>query len=993
MNDTQLELQKIEDVLVPFRKNSVNNQVPAALAEKLLFAQVSKSTDPQAASHDDNIYFCKFFADALYLTDVEGSDRAGIENAFAGLEDVLVSVIEIVNSPLEFKKQLLAALKKFKLALIEYEDATASSKDTAVALTKAVPKKIKKPQKQINIIAYYLWDTRRNFFPPKDLQELFDESNDIEREAAFENNFEKLKGFFVRRKSLRYSDIAVAQVFERFIDVESKQNDEEDELSALLPPPYELFKQAFQNLKERWRKTCVAGYRATRIAVETPAPDIKRFAERSNKTAWVIASILKFASAETIERNDVLTNFDAGMTGDALRLCLKSRLYFAETTDELFRIGPYVVLHNVEYPWGFRRRSQKKRRSRKQEGKRLRNLLDPRGFKKTSIYDTKSKSPGAVDVSGGAWSDEIKREIAQGAALGEFDFTDEFVTVENAPPGSATESKAFRITGEEEVPSWGRARLTDEMLGVVWAWIKTQAETKQDELGWQAALAFTELLILLGFPPHILLAAVTVEGDGGEKSEITELNAAGASAKRDLSNKDAPILPVITYENDCLRIRPVRSGGESAFAKPVEDAQREYYMPSSSEFVISLPPAVNASLKKLVNARASATVKNIGVQKTRLVFSFFDEPSGKAIDLTERTLNRIYKSCGESVNEKITAAKIAKSARTLLREDGKLSNLEIALLSGETTHRVASSMFYTNFKVSTLLEKYSRCARRVSSNLVAESRAFVEHHEHLKIKPLDESALNDYSIDLSKISEDARVGSPFVPVPEKFAGYLNDLYEGAKKTSDFVLRHNRMTAFVALTLMALTGLRPMELSFITHSQLNLSSAASSMLPVIAKINQKHTEWRALEIAPETVEILRMYQSFSLETRRDSYVLTEFSRAEIDARLGDTLFFYLRRSLAPVKIITSGLLELVKDYSYLELPSYPWQLNSPRHLYRTTAVNELGVPERNVNALLGHQSAGVESLGLYSSYDRFNEAIFAREISRCIWNKLGLDYVR
>lgn len=137
----------------------------------------------------------------------------------------------------------------------------------------------------------------------------------------------------------------------------------------------------------------------------------------------------------------------------------------------------------------------------------------------------------------------------------------------------------------------------------------------------------------------------------------------------------------------------------------------------------------------------------------------------------------------------------------------------------------------------------------------------------------------------------------------------------------------------------------------------------------------------------------MYQSFSLRTRRDSYFLTEFSRAEIDARLGDALFFYLRRSLAPVKIITDGLLELVKDYSYLELPPYPWQLNSARHFYRTTAVNELGVPERIVNALLGHQSTGVESLGLYSSYDRFDEAIFACEISRCIWNKLGLDYVR
>lgn len=818
MSETQIHLQKIEALLVPIRKNSVGNQIPAALAETLLPGQTYEST--AIATHDDNIYFYKFFADALYLTDEEGSDHAGIENSFVGLEDILVSAIEIVNSPLEFKKQLLTALEKFKIASMDYDQKAFPGEDAAVAPVKAVQKKIKTPQKQINIIAYYLWDTRKNFFPPGDLAKLFDEADGAEREIAFENNFEKLKNFFVRRKSLRYSDPAVAQIFERFIDVESKQKDEEDgELPLLLPPAYELFKQAFQNLKERWRKTCVAGYRATRIAVETPAPDIKRFAERSNKTAWVIASILKFASAETIERNDVLTNFDAGMTGDALHLCLKSRLYFAETTDELFRIAPYVVLRNVEYPWGFRRRPRKKRRSRKEERNRLRNLLDPRGFSVISPSKPESNPSSAVNISGGAWSDEIKQEIAQGAAPGEFDFTDEIATVENAPPGSAAESKAFRIVGEEEVPSWGRARLTDETLGVVWAWMKTQAEMRPNELNWQAALAFTELLILFGFPPHILLTTIIVEGGADENSEISELNALGALAKRDLSNKDAANLSVITYENDCLRIRPVRSGGESAFAKPMEDAKREYFVPSSDEFVIPVPPAVNASLKKLVDARTAASVKNTGVKESRLVFSFFDESSGKETNLTERTLNRIYKSCGESVNERVTAAKIAKSARTLLREDGVLSNLEIALLSGETTHRVASSMFYTNFKVSTLLEKYSRSARRVSSNLVAESRAFVEHYEHLKINPLNESGLENYSVDLSKISEDARVGSPFVPVLEKFAGYLSDLYVSAKKTSDFVLRHNRMTAFAALSLMTLTGLRPMELSFITHSQL------------------------------------------------------------------------------------------------------------------------------------------------------------------------------
>lgn len=275
---------------------------------------------------------------------------------------------------------------------------------------------------------------------------------------------------------------------------------------------------------------------------------------------------------------------------------------------------------------------------------------------------------------------------------------------------------------------------------------------------------------------------------------------------------------------------------------------------------------------------------------------------------------------------------------------------------------------------------------------------FVEHYENLKIKPLEDSELIDYSIDAAKISANgenggARVGSPFVPVPEKFADYLNNLFAAANETGDFVLRHNRTTALAALSLMTLTGLRPMELSFITHRHLNLSFGSPTVLPVIAKINQRHTEWRALEIAPEVVDVLRAYQSFSLETRRAAYLLTEFTGAEIDARLGDNLFFYLRRSLAPVKITTRGLAELVKDYSYLELPRYLWRLNSPRHLYRTTAATELGVPERIINSLLGHQSSGAESLGLYSAYDRSEEAFYSREISRCISEKLNLTYAR
>lgn len=803
---------------------------------------------------------------------------------------------------------------------------------------------------------------------------MLDERSEPEKQIFHKKSFNKFKKFFISRSALAFADPVISQIITEIYGADAELKPENARAN------YELIKKGFSGLQERWRKICVAGYSATRIAVETPAPNNLKFAARSDVTAWTVATILKFVPAAVIERNDVLTILTQGIINECEELCFDYNRYEVKTIRQLHRIS-WFVLQNEKYPWETNRRKKSTRRKKRFAAK---NLLNPAFDSKNLHSKTASDSPDSIAKRADVWADELGKEIVEGAAPGEFDFDDELVAEEIAPQGSAAESKPFRVTHEEM--SWGRTRLTDEMLGVVWAWLKTQAARKPESLEWTATLAFIELLILFGYPPEFLLTAEVAERRREERFENSESIANGSGERKLKVSNRIESAPVLVYEYGFMRIRPVRPGKKSAFGLPLEENEEENYLASSCNYIVPLPDAITSSLNKLIAAGDDSTD-----ERSNLLFSFFSESSGRTVHLTEKYLNRILKALGESINEKITVEKLAKSARTLLREDGTLSNLQIALMSGEIRYGVASSMFYSNFKVLDLLKKYTRSIERVLSNLSIESREFIERYDRLEINPLEPSSVEDYLIDLSKVDANARVGSPFVFKSEKFADYLKNLYAGAQETSDFVLRHNRMTAFAALSLMVLTGIRPLELSFITDGSLNLSSSRPT-LSVIAKINQKHTEWRTLEISTEAAELLQSYQSFSLATRRDSYLLTEFTRSEIDARLGNSLFFYLRRSLSPVRLTTDGLSELVRNLSYLELPRYPWRLNSPRHFYRTTTM-EIDVPEKIVNSLLGHQTTGSESLGLFSAYDRLEEISCAGSISGYIWNKLNMNYVR
>jgi len=914
-------LAKISKILIPFRYYSKTTKTPLYFTEEL---QDCGGTAMPA----EDLKFFEFFADVLFFNEESGNDRIGCLHAISGLEDILIASLDIANSPLDFKYRIISALEKFRAAIEIY-----GWKISGIVSFSAPP------EKKNNIVTYYLTDTRKDYVPATSLLEVFEQSDSG---LIGETDFVQANKFLRRAPGLYFSEpkvkIAVDVLAEPKEGVEISA-ERKLHLSVLI-------KQSFIALAERWRKLCVTGYCATRLAAETPAPSTSKLISRSDTTAWAVSCALSYIPSEPIENGDVFGFLQRGIINDALRLCKESEKYSWGTVNQIGRHARYV-LYGTRYPW-------------RTGGRKRKNKPDDSSTGNGKADDVvELHSPESI-VEEDAWTDEINVQKEEGAGPDEFELLTEYPTVETSPSGSSSESSAFRVIYNEA--SWGKSHLTDETLGVVWAWLQTQfivnSENDSQLVKAQASLLFFELILHFGFPPNNLLnSRIDIEVPAPDKSEDVRL---------------------LQIDETSISVRPVRAGGDKAFAAAVIEEDTSHYMPNGQILTLPLPALVSIRLRSICSAYDS--------QKA---ISFYELLGEKSAARAKKALKKTLKPLESILGETVSVEKIAKSVRTLLREQGNLTDLEIALLSGEIPRRTASQMFYTNYSVAGVTCRYLKALRELIKSIVENSREYVAH---LKLDPIIYIWSQNYSPIHNFDSESlqfARVGSPFVANPVEFSIYLNGLKREIKKTSDFVLRHNRHTASAALVLMTLTGLRPLELLSLTAQHMNLDAEKPTMA-VIAKINQKHSEWRTLELAPEAAGILRNYQIAAAQTRRHPKLLTEYKSAEINARIGDSFFFYLRRTLSPVKFSTRRLGELVRDHSYLEYEPFPWKLNAPRHLYRTTAC-ELQVPEKIINSLMGHQTMGMESLGLFSAEDRSNESIWGAKISAELSKILNLNY--
>ena len=285
-------------------------------------------------------------------------------------------------------------------------------------------------------------------------------------------------------------------------------------------------------------------------------------------------------------------------------------------------------------------------------------------------------------------------------------------------------------------------------------------------------LLFVELLIHYGFQNRQLLNATYLQSPGDYKESGN-----------------------LTITDNEIFIRPRRPGDKPAFAQAllIEEEKKEFYLPSRQSFALPLPAPLVKRIKEIkdISAKIDGDL-------------FFGE-TGNSYDSSEtgKTYNKILKPLNESLNEKITIEKIARSARTLLREGGSLTQLGIALLSSEVPRRTESPMFYTNIKVFGLIRRYESAVGKHINKIIKNSRNFAAH---LQLVPLTKcaakgeipGAVENSLGSISYKGKDPGLDSPFVPHPERLGSYLKGLKTLSEKKSDFVIDHNRKTAYAAL---------------------------------------------------------------------------------------------------------------------------------------------------------------------------------------------------
>lgn len=903
---------KIEESLIPYRHLTRGNNFPQKLVNEIFQENTNFSKE--------NFVYFTLFADLLLFYSSSGTDRNGANLAFEGLEEVLNSCFESINISYGKKEQILFKLHTFQKKLFDFD-----SRNSVIEANRP-------PEKKENLITRFLVDERKNYHFNPDFHK-FVENLRVER--IQKKALKKISRIIKAQKGLNYSEILAIQILTKidlFLEKQRLEIAEIEELESLIS----LLEEKLNN---RWQKICLIGYCAIRRAIESPAPTEDKHLSRSNSSSWAISTILRYVPQYVLENSDYFADLGRGAISDSLRICYNSSHYVSESVDQIGRISWFLPC-GKNYRWGTKWRVKK-------DSKNEKNVIF-QNRKNSSEFEELDKQPISEQIpQKDFWKEEIDLQIAEGADEEEFILAENSPIEETSPVGSSSESRAFRLTLYQ--PTWEKNHLTEEVLGVTWAWLKEKSETNASDIHFRTLLLFFELQIYFGFSAKSLVKAKFCKTD---KNFLLDCN--------------------LVITRNSILIKPVRENGERPFAAPLLE-KTDIYEPSNSTFEVLTPINIGKYINLLFQLKGDE-------------FFFYQLFNQKDSVSALKQINILFKPLNDLINERITLNKVSKSIKSLLYEAKILTDLEINFLSGEIPRHCASPMFYTNFEVEPLFQRKEVAINEVIKSIIKNSSSFIKQLNLPKLE-IDLNELPGIIENESFPSQ--RIGSPFVPKPIKFGSYLRGLAEETTKTKKLILKHNRRTALSALLLMLQTGIRPLELFSISNHLINVTERQSK-LTIIAKINQKHSEWRVLEISDFAIRILRRYQQFREQTLSNLEFNTRISRGKVNNLLGERLFFFLRNTFTPVSLSTRGLGQLLREESFLEFSPFDWKLNAPRHLYRTTS-QKIGVPEKVINALLGHQTVGYEALGLYSAQDRTEQRKYAEIISKEINHQLSITW--
>lgn len=714
---------------------------------------------------------------------------------------------------------------------------------------------------------------------------------------------------------------------------------------------------------DRWRKLCVAAYRATRLAVNNTRGGVASMAwGRAKRSARAIQIVALYLSPKEWRNEAHQQTVHKSAIADAIERSLSEEPYKRPTANSYRRYAS-ALLNGQLYKWKGTRRS------------------GGGGVREPDDEPDVPITPPDDDIEY-QWEVQNQLEKDEGAAPGETELPPDTPIKSATPPGSADSSYALQPVGV--TPVWARGHLTPEVLGTLLSWLATGDHSHPSRR--RAVLAFVRLLIMFGCRADVLMNA---------KREV----------RSSLRQKWAA-LTTITYHRGTLHISPRRTEGKAAFALPQTGKVAELYLPASHSFELRLSAYAREHLD---TAQTASGVPTDVPNELDKLFIHHGGEVGHTIwmSLTIKVVNEVLGEFAKLIGEPVDAARIGRSAAVLLRDVGGLNELIAAYIQGEVPRHLASQSHYTNLAVTDIGDAHELACREVFACLRERSARMITRYElpPLADEPFDLAPVaaettevsTPAELDRSRVEEVPRLGSPFVPKLDLLRKYFTALRESID-ADDWRVGFNRLTAYTTLTLMCLTGLRSLELKWLSAARLCLNDdGMSGTLAVKAKYNQSFREWRALDLPMFVARQLVMYCDY--RERAVRRLIYEHGRtpAEIAAKMNDAVLFFVRPGFLPRPVTTAALSEQIReapgaDRIELEVKDFERRMTCPRHLFRSTAM-KLRRHATIIDAIMGHSTRGRDPLGLFSLYDWTSQRTEAELIAAYLVEELRLTCVR
>lgn len=236
-----------------------------------------------------------------------------------------------------------------------------------------------------------------------------------------------------------------------------------------------------------------------------------------------------------------------------------------------------------------------------------------------------------------------------------------------------------------------------------------------------------------------------------------------------------------------------------------------------------------------------------------------------------------------------------------------------------------------------------------------------------------------------------RFGSFYVPKNSAAKNYLFPLKEFIENCSNPIQKFNCQSAFTALLLMYLTGMRAVEVGRLDLNSFYQTDKEDIVFIVDGKSNRYFDEYRIAYLDAAYSLIIKKYQENTQKILDQIYNEFAVFPSVAAQERNNKLFFFLTENGEILEFTSAEFNRKLKnDFPlYGNIPVYKFRINAPRQFFATAAA-DLGISRRLIDSLMGHTSRGREPLFRFSdlAFEEIKSA--SREVSGKIADLLDFN---